>query len=171
MYIPLVSIILKWNECYLIPPGVVSALSPMNALLGITILPLSFHPSHLEADGIYHFFWGLWPGLGSPVTSAGPQRCLKHCTDHLGLRRFDLAQNAMASQRRNPHWSFQTSQCWTNLVNDAGYEEPFKWWFDFHLFSEMDSAKATKEKKTQYHWLSGQQNTNGYFHIWLWRNV
>lgn len=41
-----------------------------------------------------------------------------------------------------------------------GYEKPFKWWFDFHLFSEMDSAKATKEKKvsvtlqpTEYKWL------------------
>lgn len=28
-----------------------------------------------------------------------------------------------------------------------GYEEPFKRWFDVHLFSEMDPAKATKEKK------------------------
>lgn len=28
-----------------------------------------------------------------------------------------------------------------------GYEEPFKWWFDFHLFSEIDSAKASKERK------------------------
>ncbi len=28
-----------------------------------------------------------------------------------------------------------------------GYEEPFKWWFDFHLFSELDSAKASKERE------------------------
>lgn len=28
-----------------------------------------------------------------------------------------------------------------------GYEEPFKWWFDFPLFSEMDSAEASKERK------------------------
>lgn len=27
-----------------------------------------------------------------------------------------------------------------------GYEGPFKWWFDFHLFSEMDSAKTSKER-------------------------
>lgn len=28
-----------------------------------------------------------------------------------------------------------------------GYEEPFKWWFDFRLFTEMDSAEASKERK------------------------
>lgn len=28
-----------------------------------------------------------------------------------------------------------------------GSEEPFKWWFDFHLFSEMDSAEASKERR------------------------
>lgn len=28
-----------------------------------------------------------------------------------------------------------------------GYEEAFKWWFDVHLLSEMDPAKATKERK------------------------
>lgn len=42
-----------------------------------------------------------------------------------------------------------------------GYEEPFKCWFDFLLFSEMGSSEALKERQTErekgaIHWMANR---------------
>lgn len=84
-----------------------------NTSVDTAIRFLHFEPSHIRSGGVSL----TRSRLLSPITR-DPQSRLKHTWS--GLRRFDLAETATASHRQDPHWSFLTSQRWTNLANDAG---------------------------------------------------
>lgn len=131
-----------------------------------------FHPSYLKADWIHHIFSGL--DLFQVVQS----RLQAH---RAVLNTAQIIWSWLLWSHRDSNGISETKST-LNPLDFTMPNQSSKWCRDMRSLSNGGLISTSlvrwtpprhpkKEKKKQYFWLCGQQNTNGYFDIGPGRNV